>query len=383
MRPSKRRPGRLRKTRSALCVTAVPSSSVPGVVRLQQVVGLAPGLAGQGAQALAVALDEDLVRVQEHEPVARGGVEGDVAGVAERAGPLEVDELGAELERDLPRAVLRAGVDDDELVDGVADGGEAAREHLLLVLDDHAQAQREALGRARGGGDALAARGQVAHRGADGGRERRRLQARAAAGLELVEVVRHVREIRVQPARGLEEALGRAQLAELVEGDARDVQEAGLARLGLEQLDGAARDDGHRAGEDGQVGGRLVQTDLEECQPGLVAAVDVLDVVGAREERGVRVDVARGQCGARLEAELGACRARLRGQGDGVRSRCCCEFRRSGRQTKSHGGRTSEEGMGHARVVGRNRPRLSGSSPDAPQTQHVFDGYQGIWAKPR
>jgi hypothetical protein len=34
-------------------------------------------------------------------------------------------------------------------------------------------------------------------------------------------------------------------------------------------------------------------------------------------------------------------------------------------------------------VVGRNRAGLSGSSLDAPQTQHLFDGYQGIWAKPR
>src|SRR4029450_13309850 len=96
-------------------------------------------------------------------------VEGDVAGVAERAGPLEVDEPGAELEGDLARAVLGPRVDDDELVEGVADGREVAREHLLLVLDDHAQAQRQALGRPRGAGDALAARGQVAHRGAHGG----------------------------------------------------------------------------------------------------------------------------------------------------------------------------------------------------------------------
>ena len=66
----------------------------------------------------------------------------------------------------------------------------------------------------------------------------------------------------------------------------------------------------------------------------------------------VRVHVARGQCGTRLEAELGARRARLRGQGDGVRSRCCCEFRRSGRETKGHGGRTSEEGIG-SRTCGR------------------------------
>jgi hypothetical protein len=34
-------------------------------------------------------------------------------------------------------------------------------------------------------------------------------------------------------------------------------------------------------------------------------------------------------------------------------------------------------------VVGRNGTRLSGSSPDAPQTQHLFDGYQGIGANPR
>ncbi len=208
MRPSKRRPGRLRKTRSALWVTAVPSSSVPVWFVSRQVVRLAPRLAGECAQPLTVALDEDLVGIEEHEPVAGRRVEGDVARVAERAGPLEVDERGAELECDLARAVLGAGVDDDELVDGVADGRQAARQHLLLVLDDHAEAQRQALGGLRCGRDALAARSEVAHRRADRGRQRRRLQTRAAARLELIEVVRDVREVRVEAAGGAEQALG-------------------------------------------------------------------------------------------------------------------------------------------------------------------------------
>ena len=318
MRPSKRRPGRLRKTRSALWVTAVPSSSVAGVVRLQQVEGLAPGLAGQRAQALAVALDEDLVGVEEHEPVAGRGVEGDVAGVAEGAGPLEVDELRAELQRDLARAVGRAGVDDDELVDGVADGGEAAREHLLLVLDDHAEAQREALGRARRRRRRAcrAGRGRAARRG-------RRAGAAAAAGARGGGAASWSRlfatcgEVRVQAARGLEEALGGAQLAELVEGDARDVQEAGLARLDLEQLDGAARDDGERAGEDGAgSAGASCRPTSSSAQARLVAAVDVLDLVGARRRaREYAGDVARGQRGARArQAELGAGGAGLRGR---------------------------------------------------------------------
>jgi len=40
-------------------------------------------------------------------------------------------------------------VDDHDRVHGVTDGVEAARKHLLLVLDDHAEAELEALARAR------------------------------------------------------------------------------------------------------------------------------------------------------------------------------------------------------------------------------------------
>ena len=51
----------------------------------------------------------------------------DVARGGEVAGPLVVQDAGAEALGDLDGAVGRAGVDDDDLVDGVARGGEAAR----------------------------------------------------------------------------------------------------------------------------------------------------------------------------------------------------------------------------------------------------------------
>jgi hypothetical protein len=51
-----------------------------------------------------------------------------------------------------------------------------------------------------------------------------------------------VLELRVEPASGLEEELGRSELSELVEGDARVVEEDGLARLLLEDRDRGCAD---------------------------------------------------------------------------------------------------------------------------------------------
>ena len=182
-------------------------AELAGEVRLDEVEGLAPRAAEDLAQALGVVGDEDLVGVEEHDPVAGRGVEGGVAGVGERAGPLALDDLRAERPRDLDRAVGRAGVDDDDLVDGVADGGEAARQHLLLVADDHAEAQRQALDRLGGGGAALGAAGEAGQDGGDG-RRQRRAAAGAAGGDERVEVLAHVRERRAEAEGGAEERLG-------------------------------------------------------------------------------------------------------------------------------------------------------------------------------
>ena len=186
------------------------------------------------------------------------------------------------------RAVLRAGVDDDELVDGVADGGEAAREHLLLVLDDHAQAQREALGRARGGGDALAARGQVAHRGADGGRERRRLQPCAAAapgaGRGCSRRARDPGRGGGRPGRGARRRPARR---------ARRRRRRRTFRKPGSRGSASSSSSARRAttaiapARTGRSAGDSCRPTSSSAQARLVAAVDVLDLVGAREERGV------------------------------------------------------------------------------------------------
>ena len=101
---------------------------------------------------------------------------------------------------------VEPGVDDDDLVDGVAGGLQAAPDHRLLVLDDHAQADGQALGRAGGGGDAVDARLQVAH-GAGGLRQH--AHARALAARALGEVALDVGQLGVQALGGGEQRLRR------------------------------------------------------------------------------------------------------------------------------------------------------------------------------
>ena len=86
-------------------------------------------------------LGRDLfVGVEDQRPALRGHPQRHVAGPAEIAAPFAVLELGSELLRDLDRAIGRAGVDDDNLVDDAFDAAQAVFEEALLVLDDHAQA---------------------------------------------------------------------------------------------------------------------------------------------------------------------------------------------------------------------------------------------------
>jgi hypothetical protein len=110
-----------------------------GVVGLDQVEGLTPGLSQQLAQLRRVLRLHVLVGVQVHHPVAGGVVQRDVAGVGERPVPGEVDHGRAERARDLGGAVAGAGVDHDHLVHGVLHRLQAAGQHLLLVLHDHHQ----------------------------------------------------------------------------------------------------------------------------------------------------------------------------------------------------------------------------------------------------
>jgi hypothetical protein len=89
-----------------------------GVVRFDEIEGLAPGASEQRAQLDGILRNEVLVRVEIEDPVARRMVERDVAGIGERAVPREVHDLRPERLGDLDGAVGRTGVDDDDLVDG-------------------------------------------------------------------------------------------------------------------------------------------------------------------------------------------------------------------------------------------------------------------------
>ena len=78
------------------------------------------------------------VGIDDQDPVARRGLEPDVAGGGEVAGPGVVTDRGAGAGRDVRRRVGRARVDHDDLVGDARQAGQAAREHALLVLDDQA-----------------------------------------------------------------------------------------------------------------------------------------------------------------------------------------------------------------------------------------------------
>ena len=110
---------------------------------------------------------------------------------------------------------------------------EAAREHLLLVLHDHAQRERQVLHRAGAGRDPAGARGEAARAGGVHAGQPR-LGAGAQAGL--LEVRGRVRVLGVEPQDGPEDVGGGARLAELVEQHAQVVQEHRLARLLLERI---------------------------------------------------------------------------------------------------------------------------------------------------
>ena len=285
---------------------------VAGVVGLDEEERLAPDAAGELAQARGLPLAHDLVGVEVDDPVARRGLEGDVARRGEIAGPLGLHDRGAERPGDLDRAVGRAGVDDDDLVEVAGDGLQAAREHRLLVAHDHAERDRQALGGAGAAGHALGVGLEAAQRRDDRARQARDDAVAAPAG-DLVEVALDVGEVRIEPARGLEERLGAGERAQLVEGDAGQVEQERLARLLVEDrqplgghgdedrgdlLDGAAR-----GGEAG----------LQELLADGVAAVDVGLAGRVAEERAVAGEVAGGQQLAGALGELGGAGAGARG----------------------------------------------------------------------
>nr|WP_230316178.1 hypothetical protein [Conexibacter sp. W3-3-2] len=218
------------------------------------------------------------------------------------------------LARDLDGAVGGAGVDDDDLVDGVAHRGQAAAEHRLLVLDDHAQRERQALGGTGARGDAAGALVERAQRGGDGGRQAGHAgEPGGLAAGDLAQVAGGVRQLGVEPQRGLEQAGGGAQRPELVERDARPVEQQRLARVVLEQLERRVGDGGEHGRDDGDRRAVDAQSGLQERGARLPAAVRVLDVRGLAEQAPVGGDVAAREQRLRARDEQrGGCRARLR-----------------------------------------------------------------------
>ena len=284
---------------------------VAGVVGLGQEEGLAPGAAGERAQALGVLGHEHLVGVEVHDPVAGGGVEGCVAGRGEVAVPRVVQDARAVALGDLDGAVGRAGVDDDDLVDRVARGLQAAPDHRLLVLDDHAQAQGQALGRAGGSGDPIDARLQVAHGTRGLGHD---AHALALAARALRQVALDVGQLGVQALRGGEECRRGLHGPELVEDDARVVEQHRLARVGLEHVHrgGGGR---HQRGD----GRALAQAELEQRAARLVAAMGIGDLAGLGDDRAVAGPVAGGQASGRGGDEAGGGDGLVRGRAGGCR----------------------------------------------------------------
>jgi hypothetical protein len=154
---------------------------------------------------------------------------------------------------------------------------------------------------AGGGRDLLGARLELAHRA---GGLRQHLDAAAAAARALGEVALDVRKLGVEPAGGLEQRLGQVQRSDLVERDARVVEQHGLARLGVERVERSGRSgDEHRGARAGGEAG------LDDRAAGVVAAVDVVVLQRLGDERAVAGPVAGGQARGRVgrEARGGSC----------------------------------------------------------------------------
>ena len=184
---------------------------------------------------------------------------------------------------------------------------EAARKHLLLVLHDHRQADAQPLGGPGPRGDALHAARQRRQRE----RHLRRqlgghVDPLAPAARQLVEVAAHVRQVGVQPARGLEQSSARLQHAQLVQQHAHVVEQHGLAWLLLEDARsrGAPREQQRR-----QLPGLHVahrgQRALDQGGAGAEAAMRVRLTGGVGEQHPVAVQVALREIGACEGGQLG------------------------------------------------------------------------------
>ena len=262
-----------------------------GVVRLDEVEGLAPGAAHELPQERCVFGHEMLVGVEVDDPVAGRVLERAVARIREGAVPGEVHDPGAERPGDLDRGVGRAGVDDHHLVDGARDRLEAAGEHLLLVLHDHHERERLALDRLGAPGERRALGAERPRPRTEAAGERRRGVAPAAArGLA---VGGDVVELGVEALGGGEEGAGGRDLADLVEDDAGVVQEHWLVRVLPEGVEQVLRDDEEEL--DPLVGTHRLgrgERELGELAANLVGALVVRPLVKLPEERAEGFEVA-------------------------------------------------------------------------------------------
>ena len=166
MRPSKRYSGRLRNRRMRVVRDRRAVLEIARVVDLGQEEGLAPGAARParaGAATSSATSTSSASRYMTQSPVAASK---DTLRAAEKSPSHSWCRTRA------PRLSAISTVRSVEPVSTTTISSTASRaacrqraDHRLLVLDDHAQADGQALGRARGGGDAVDARLQVARRG--------------------------------------------------------------------------------------------------------------------------------------------------------------------------------------------------------------------------
>ena len=207
----------------------------------------------------------------------------------------------------------------------LVDGCEAAREHLLLVLHDHAE--RDAHRRVGHGAAAIAS--------ARAGERAQQARVRSARGRgslassRAAEVVSTLGQRRVEAPRGGEEPLGRAPVAHPVEEHPELVEQDRLARVVLERGDEPAG-----GGREQRASRRAaVEHGLHEAAAGLVAVVHVAPAAGLGEgvaQRGGLVGGDRGDAVLERDAlrvlavdaaVVGRVRAAERGQRDVARGR--------------------------------------------------------------
>ncbi len=85
---------------------------------------------------------EALVGVKDEDPIGADFGEGEIARAGEVVVPGNLDDAGAEAAGERLRAVGRAGIGDDDFVDGFADASEAAFEIGGGVANDHRESER-------------------------------------------------------------------------------------------------------------------------------------------------------------------------------------------------------------------------------------------------